>query len=36
MDFTVEVRFPRVLDGLVLFSVVDGVEPQSETNGDCW
>lgn len=34
MDFTVEVnRSLRVLDGLVfLFSAVDGVEPQSETN----
>ena len=34
VDFTVEVnRSLRVLDGLVfLFSVVDGVEPQSETN----
>jgi translation elongation factor EF-G len=32
--FTVEVnRSLRVLDGLVfLFSAVDGVEPQSETN----
>lgn len=34
VDFTVEVnRSLRVLDGLVfLFSAVDGVEPQSETN----
>jgi elongation factor G len=34
VDFTVEVnRSLRVLDGLVfLFSSVDGVEPQSETN----
>ena len=33
VDFTVEVTSLRVLDGLVfLFSAVDGVEPQSETN----
>ena len=34
VDFTVEVnRSLRILDGLVfLFSAVDGVEPQSETN----
>jgi len=34
VDFTVEVeRSMRVLDGLIaLFSAVDGVEPQSETN----
>ena len=34
VDFTVEVnRSLRVLDGLVfLFSAVDGIEPQSETN----
>ena len=34
VDFTVRVnRSLRVLDGLVfLFSAVDGVEPQSETN----
>jgi elongation factor G len=33
VDFTVEVnRSLRVLDGLVFFSAVDGVEPQSETN----
>ncbi|MEY3195664.1 MAG: hypothetical protein RIQ78_1761, partial [Bacteroidota bacterium] len=34
VDFTVEVnRSLRVLDGLIfLFSAVDGVEPQSETN----
>jgi elongation factor G len=37
VDFTVEVnRSLRVLDGLVfLFSAVDGVEPQSETNETC-
>ncbi|MFA9202298.1 MAG: GTP-binding protein, partial [Candidatus Nanopelagicaceae bacterium] len=34
VDFTIEVeRSMRVLDGLIaLFSAVDGVEPQSETN----
>ena len=33
VDFTVEVnRSLRVLDGWFLFSAVDGVEPQSETN----